>query len=240
MKILVTGGASGLGAAITRRLASAPERQIYFSYCRSADKAAALQAEYPNVQGICCDFRDSSGLAAFIARLGELDLDVLVNNAWTNGVEMQHFHKLPTAVFVRRFHDDLLPIIGITQEAIRTFRKKKFGKIINVLTAYLINRPPAGASEYVAAKAYLAALSKSWAVENASFNISSNSISPSFMRTGMTADTDERLIEEMETRSPARRLLRVEEAAAAVEYLVSASQLVNGTNLILNGGADVI
>jgi len=102
----------------------------------------------------------------------------------------------------------------------------------------LVGNPPVGSSEYVAAKAYLASLSKSWAVENA--YISSNCISPSFMKTQLTSDVDERLIQDMVNKHPLKRLVTVDEVAETVRFLVSASQQINGVNVVMNAATHIL
>jgi NAD(P)-dependent dehydrogenase (short-subunit alcohol dehydrogenase family) len=138
--------------------------------------------------------------------------------------------------FVNSFAANVVPVIRITQGAIRHFRTKKAGKIINILTSYLVGTPPAGSAEYTANKAYLEALSRSWAAENARFNITSNNIYPSFMRTGLTADVDQRLIDIMERKHPLKRLLQPEEVAEAVHFLAGASQHINGVGIVMDAG----
>ena len=133
-----------------------------------------------------------------------------------------------------------MPTLRITQQAIKEFRKKKNGRIITVLTSYLTNRPPIGLSEYVANKAYLLSLSRSWAVESVRFNITSNCVSPSMMKTSLTNHLDERQIEDITNSNPLKRLVTPEEVADAVFYLASASPQINGVNLLINGGVDVI
>src|ERR1019366_7084787 len=125
------------------------------------------------------------------------------------------------------------------QEAIKTFRKKKFGKIINIISSALVNKPPIGWSEYVANKSYLLAMSKAWAAECIKFNITSNSISPSFMLTNLTSDTDERVIEQMKEEHPLKRLLTTDEVAEAVVFFTKSSQQINGTNLVINAGTEI-
>ena len=156
------------------------------------------------------------------------------------GISKKHFHKMTDRDFMQGINRNVLPVLSITRAAIEIFRKKKFGKIITILTASIINKPPLGYSEYTACKAYLLSMSKSWANEYASFNISSNCISPAFMKTGLTNDTDERIIEEMTVKHPLKSLLSTLETAKAVEFFVGASQQFNGINLIINSGADVI
>jgi 3-oxoacyl-[acyl-carrier protein] reductase len=60
------------------------------------------------------------------------------------------------------------------------------------------------------------------------------------MRTQLTQDLDERVVEEVIKAQPLRRLVRPEEVADTVLYLVGATQQINGVNLLINGGNDVI
>ena len=239
MNILVTGGASGLGGVITRKLAAIPGNKVFFTFHQSADKAAAMEKELPQVKAIHCDFSKPEDVEKLCSMILEFDLDVLINNAIV-GMIKTHFHKTAPDTFLNSFNINVFPILQITQQAILSFRKKRFGKIITILTSYLANRPPTGLSEYVANKAYLQSMSKSWAGESATYNITSNCVSPSMMRTQLTQDLDERIIEEIVNAQPLRRLVTPEEVADTILYLVGATQQINGVNLLINGGNDVI
>jgi NAD(P)-dependent dehydrogenase (short-subunit alcohol dehydrogenase family) len=239
MNVLITGGASGLGQAITRKLAVEPQiKRIYFTYNHSADNARRLEVEFNNTTGIKCDFVNPGHVEKLVSQIPEMDLDVLINNAVV-GITNKHFQKTDYTTFERGFQNNIVPAIRITQEAIKSFRKKKFGKIINILTSSLINKPPVGWSEYVAKKAYLLSLSKSWAVENADFNISSNCVSPSFMQTRLTSSMDERIVEQLAKAHPLKRLLRPEEAAEGVLFFINSPQHINGVNLVINAAQDI-
>jgi 3-oxoacyl-[acyl-carrier protein] reductase len=239
MNILITGGASGLGEAVTRFLAKDRQNSIYFTYHTASGQADLLQKELPNTRGIHCDFGSPDSLQALLKQMETLNLEVLINNAFT-GFEKKHFHKIPSDNFSRGFERNVVPVIKITQTALLQFRKAKFGKIITVLSAAILNRPLIGWSEYVAQKNYLLSLSKSWAIENAGFNISSNCVSPAFMQTNLTNDTDERIVEEMINAHPLKKLLSPVEVAESIAFLINSSQQINGTNLIINAASDVI
>lgn len=239
MNILVTGGASGLGQAITRALAQDRQHTVYFTYNRSEQEANKLKESYPNTEAVQCDFTSEESVLSLTGKMQHWNLDVVVNNALT-GLQKKHFHKIEPALFLHSFRHNILPTIQVNQAAINIFRKKKFGKIITVLSSYILNKPPFGLSEYVATKEYLHALSKSWASENASFNITSNCISPAFMQTQLTQDTDERIIEEMQKSHPLKTLLKPEEVAETVLFLVRSSQQINGINLVINAAADIV
>ncbi|RYY31612.1 MAG: SDR family NAD(P)-dependent oxidoreductase [Chitinophagaceae bacterium] len=239
MNILITGGASGLGQAITSHLAAGHQHYIYFTYNNSAENAAVLEKQFTNAKALRCDFLNTAEVSQLAESLADLQIDVLINNAMT-GFTQNHFHKLEPAYFADSFNKNVLPVITITQAAIKHFRKKKSGKIITILSAAIVGNPPVGWSEYVAVKSYLLALNKSWATENAAFNITANCISPSFMQTALTSGTDERMVEDMRAKHPLKKLLTVEETASAVGSLVEAGHHINGINVVLNAAQNVI
>jgi NAD(P)-dependent dehydrogenase (short-subunit alcohol dehydrogenase family) len=171
--------------------------------------------------------------------MGGWQLEALVNNALT-GFLKKHFHKLDSEELLSSFRQNVLPVVLITQAALGTFRKQRFGKIITILSSALANKPPVGWSEYVANKAYLLAMSKAWAAEYAKFNITANCISPTFMPTPLNADMDSRLVEEMKKSYPLQELLQPEEVAQTVHFLLKSTQQINGVNLLMNQGADIL
>lgn len=239
MIVLITGGASGLGEAITRMAAQNAADQVYFTYARAYTQAKQIEADYPNAKGIKCDFKNNEELKTLTTKISELNIDVLVNNAYTGDFLKSYFHKTAPIDFIEAFNDNVVPTIEITQAAINTFRKKRSGKIITILTAALVNIPPIGSAVYVANKAYLAQLSKIWASENAKFNITSNTVSPAFMQTGFTGTVDERVVEQIIDKHPLKRLLTTDEVAESVCYLMNSSQQINGIDLLLNAGLNI-
>ena len=236
MNILITGGASGLGEAITKKLASTPSNNVYFTFSNSKDKAKALESELNNTTAIKCNFEEANDISTLLETMTTMDLDVLINNAYTGDITPTHYHKIDSDKFLNDFRNNVMPTMSITQEAVKIFRKKKKGNIITILTSYLSGKPPMGLSTYIANKAYLKKLTEIWAVENVKFNIISNALSPAFMQTGLTDDVDERIIEQMIANNPKKRLLTVEEVAEAVNHLTNATIETNGTNVVLNAG----
>lgn len=239
MNILITGGASGLGAAITKVLATNIANKVYFTFSSSEEKATKITNAFKNTISIKCNFKNAEEVGALQDKIKEIDLDILVNNAYCSTINQIHFHKTPSSDFLNDFKDNILPTIAITQEAIKAFRKKKNGKIITILTSYLSNVPPTGLSSYVANKAYLEKLTKVWANENSKFNITSNSISPSFMLTGLTDDVDERIVEQMALNHPNKKLITPQEVAESVVFLVNAGNNINGFDLLMNAGVNI-
>lgn len=239
MNILITGGASGLGEAITRILAKEKTNTIFFTYSNSSLKAKQIETDFDNVNSIKCDFKNSSEVTSLVNNIQNINIDVLINNAYSNNCIKTYFHKIPNESFELDFINNIIPAIRITQSVITQLRKKKNGKIITILTSALANTPPLGWSCYTANKAYLESLVKSWATENIKFNITSNSVSPGFMQTNLTSDVDDRIIDQMVVNHPLKKILTVEEVAETVKYLTKSSSHVNGVDVLLNSGVNL-
>lgn len=227
MNILITGGGSGLGEAITRELALDEECRIFFTYCRSEANAHLLEKSFPNTTAIRVDFTKKEDIAALIQQMETMKLDALINNAIT-GIELKRFHEVDPEFYLERFQKNVTPVIAITSQAINIFRKRGKGKIITILTSYLSQHPPLGLSAYVAEKAYLASLNKSWATENSRFHITANTISPSFMSTGLTKEFDQRLIA-----GEAKNALDPNVVAQKVGELLHSADEVSGTDFMI-------
>lgn len=236
MNILITGGASGLGESITRVLAKNSTHRVYFTYHKSSAKARKLNSEFKNTEAILCDFSDENAVKNLAEKVSELDLDVIIHNAYSGDYLKTHFHKIASADFLNDFKVNVMPVVELTQAVIHSFRKKKSGKIITVLTSALTDIPPVGSAVYTANKAYLAKLTQVWANENAKFNITSNSVSPAFMETAMTAQTDERIKEQMIENHPMKRFLTTEEVAEAIRFLVEDTTQINGKDFVIHAG----
>lgn len=239
MNILITGGASGLGAAITEQLAEDKTNQVYFTYCRSELPAKELETRYPNVKAVFCDFNNASSLGNLLVQMEGFQLQVLINNALPQN-KVSHFHKVEPEHFLTSFQSNVLPFIKISQKAVELFRKTKSGKIITVLSSAIVNKPPVGWSSYVAEKNYMLSVCKSIAIENANFNITSNCISPAFMLTDLNKETDERIVDDMIAKHPLKKLLTTSETARTVVFLVEATQQINGTNMVINAASDLV
>ena len=82
-------------------------------------------------------------------------------------------------------------------------------------------------------------LTKVWATENSKFNITSNSISPSFMQTKLTSEIDFRIVSQLIENHPLKKLLTVEEVAETVFFLANATSHINGIDIIINSGASI-
>jgi len=235
MKILVTGGSSGLGKAVVTEMAKDKENIILFTYYQHEDISYRLSKDYSNVKGIQVDFTNSSSVDAFVEFLATEQIDVLVNNAYIGNPIGTYFHKTDSKDYLAAFQNNVLPLIKVTQTCIIGMRKRKFGKIVNIITSYLIDVPPTGFSVYTATKAYIRQLSRSISREYGRFNITSNCVLPDFMNTGFGHVEDFQL-EQMKLTHPLKELLDPSEVAEVVYHLIKSSQQINGIDIPINAG----
>lgn len=231
MNILVTGGASGLGLSITRLLASDKKNKVHFTYCKSTEQARILMSENENVNGIFCDFTKSESLENLVAYIGSIHLDVLINNAYVGPLMTKRFTDVSPKNWLEGFSNNILPTLQITQSVISKFKVQKSGKIITILSSVVLGIPPIGWSQYCSEKSYLNAMCKSWASENITYNITSNAVSPSYMKTGIHGEQDERILEILKNQHPLKSLLSTDETASIIAFLVNCTQQMNGVNI---------
>lgn len=241
MNILITGGTSGLGKA-TVELMAKDGHQVYFSYLNTEAFAAVakeMKERMENVKSVPMNFCEAASVDDFCEQIPGWDIDILVNCTYVGNPQTTYFDKIEPEEFSRAFEMNIIPTVKITQAAIKVMKKKRFGKIINIVTEAVIGLPPMGYTLYAANKAYLMELSNVWNKEYTRYNITSNCILPAYMQTNF-AIIDERILEQMEKEHPLKKLLSVEEVAQAVKFFVDASQQVNGVKLPINAGTQLI
>ncbi|SEV81400.1 3-oxoacyl-[acyl-carrier protein] reductase [Prevotella sp. khp7] len=233
MNILITGGSTGLGKALVERCAADASHNIIFTYCRHEADAQALADSYKNVKAVQVDFCDEASVNQFVENLEAESIDVLINNAYAGNPQGTHFFKTDPEAFSESFRCNVMPLIKISQACIAGMRKRKFGKIINIITSYVMDVPPTGFSVYTATKAYIRQLSKSMSKELGRFNITSNCILPDYMQTDFGQVEDFQL-EQMKNAHPLKELLKPQEVAEVVCQLLNTTQQLNGVEIPIN------
>ena len=103
MNILITGGASGLGEAITKKLADSKDNRVFFTYNKSKEKANEIEQEYENTVSIKCDFSNEAELDLLLDKVETMDLEILINNAYCSRINQIYFHKIQKKTLLRGF-----------------------------------------------------------------------------------------------------------------------------------------
>ena len=236
---IVTGAASGLGAASARAMAR--EGAVLMLADIDAEGGAALAAEIKTAGGAAefcrTDVSDEDAVAEMVrqtaARFG--GLDIAYNSAGIEGVAGL-VHELDMAD-VKRTLDVL---IGDTYHAmkyeIRAMLESGGGAIVNASSTWGLNASP-GRSPYIASKHATDGLTKSAALEHAAGNIRINAIAPGPIMMPMLLRDWRGDAEKAATGVPMQRVGRPEEAAEAVVWLCSdKASFITGHILPIDGG----
>ncbi|MFP6565396.1 MAG: 3-oxoacyl-ACP reductase family protein [Myxococcota bacterium] len=231
---IVTGAATGIGAACARAL-SAEGYRVGVHYRSSADRAAKLIAELDDAFGLQADLADPEAIDALVKELKQVAgrVDVLVNNAGYNENAPMLTMKLDTYDAVA---DLARGTWYLTKLLLRRFMlRSEGGSIINITSVVGATGNP-GQIPYTMVKAGLDAFTKSLAQELAGRPIRVNSVAPGFIETEMTEELPEEIREAILARVPQGRMGTPEEVADVVAFLATRGSYVNGTVLHVNGG----
>ncbi len=236
---LVTGAASGIGEACTRRLATAGATVVAVD--RDADGLDALAGATPGVVGVPCDLADLDSLADLPA-----DVDVLVNNAGVQHVAP--VHEFPPDQFSLMLRLMLESPFRLVRHVLPHMYAAGWGRVVNVSSAHGLRASPYKVA-YVAAKHGLEGLSKVVALEGAPHGVTSTCVNPGYVRTPLVeaqvadqarthgiseAEVLERVLLEP---SAVKRLIEPDEVAETVAFLCgSASASITGTSFVMDGG----
>ncbi|MFE7551307.1 3-hydroxybutyrate dehydrogenase [Streptomyces gardneri] len=240
---LVTGAASGIGRACALRLAAAGAR------VRAVDRAAegleTLVGEAAGLPGsVTPRLLDLTDLDA--AEGAAAGTDILVNNA---GLQLvRPIEDFPPDVFHTVLTVMLEAPFRLIRGALPHMYAQGWGRIVNLSSVHGL-RASAFKSAYVAAKHGLEGLSKTAALEGAPHGVTSNCVSPGYVRTPLVErqvddqaaahgiPREQVLSEVMLKDSALKRLIEPEEVAEAVLYLCTPqASFITGTSLTLDGG----
>jgi 2-dehydro-3-deoxy-D-gluconate 5-dehydrogenase len=236
---LVTGSASGLGAAIALALAEAGASVACHGNRRPAEETSEKIRQMGRVsQSFAADLCNPSGAHALYeavsAAMGAPD--ILVNNAGT--IYRDAAENYDEQEWMNVLQVNLNSVFQLCQLAGRSMLEQRQGKIINIASLLSFQggiRVPA----YAASKGGVAQLTKALANEWASRNVQVNAIAPGYFRTTNTAalQEDEVRNRQILERIPAGRWGEPDDIAGAAVFLASpASNYVTGEVLVVDGG----
>jgi 2-hydroxycyclohexanecarboxyl-CoA dehydrogenase len=238
-KALVTGGASGIGAAIAARLAA--EGAAVWVGDVDSDGAEKMAAEV-NGHALALDVTDHESARAAIEATGALD--VLVNNAGTD--EFGFFTYTTPEQWQRVLAVNLGGVLNCTHAALPGMQEAGYGRIVSI-SSEAGRVGSKGSAVYSAAKGGIVAFMKAIARENARYGITANSIAPGPIETPLLmgakelGEIGEKVIETMKEGTQMKRLGQPDEVAAAVAFLASDdATYVTGETLGVSGGLGMV
>ena len=238
---LVTGAASGIGAAVVERLAAAGARVHAVDVDGDALDALVKQVGVEHVTPWVLDLGDLDAHSTL-----PVDVDVLVNNAGIQHVAP--VHEFPVEEFERIHRIMLLSPFRLVRACLPHMYAAGWGRVVNISSVHGLRASPFK-SAYVSAKHGLEGLSKVVALEAGDKGVTSNCVNPAYVRTALvekqiTAQAQthgipesEVLAEVMLTPVAVKRLIEPAEVADLVAFLCGpSSDSISGSSFTMDGG----
>jgi 3-oxoacyl-[acyl-carrier protein] reductase len=243
-KALVTGAASGIGAAAVLALARSGY-DVAINYSRSAgpasDVAAAAQRFGVQTLLCACDVADDAGVRAMMGEVGAKfgRLDALINNAGTTTeVRPKDFDAMTVEEWDRVFAVNVRGIFSVTRAALPLLRKASHPAIVN--TASIVGlRPGPQPLPYAASKAAVVNLTKTLAL-NLGPEIRVNAVAPGWMEGDwmkrMLKDKYDELMGQRAKLTPLKRVVTAADVAETMVSLIEGNRFVTGEIVVIDGG----
>ncbi len=248
---LVTGSTSGIGLAMATALANEGCNVIINGF----GDAAAIEAERAKLEGLGvkalysgADMSDGDAIAAMVKDVGGQlgGVDILVNNAGIQHVAP--IEEFPVDQWNKIIAINMSAAFHAMRAAIPGMKAKKWGRIISTASAHSLVASPFK-SAYVTAKHGIAGLTKTAALETATFGITVNCISPGYVWTPLVEKqipdtmaarhmTKEQVIHDVLLEAqPTKEFVTSEQVAALAVFLCGdAASQITGANLSMDGG----
>ncbi len=229
--VIVTGAASGIGAAIAERFASEGASVVIADL--KAEAATAQAAKLANAVGVGCDVGDEAAVVACfdaaVARFGRIDM--IVNNAGL--MTFKTLDQWTGDDWLKVLRVDLLGAAFFTRELFRRVGSEG-GAIVNISSVHAVETS-ANAAPYAAAKAGLLSLTRTSAIEGKAKKIRANAILPGAIDTPMLWDNPNvksgaEVIDKASVGQPR------DVAAAAVFLASDEAAFITGASLAVDGG----
>ncbi len=239
--VIVTGGSRGIGLGIARRLATAGYHVTAVARSESPElREASAQAAGSGTGSIgftAYDLSQTDGMSKLVKdlRKDHGPLYALVNNA---GMSVDGTLALTGAAEIERVVglNVVSPMI-LSKHALRSMMADGAGGRIVNLASIVAFTGYSGLSVYAATKASMIGFTRSLAREVGRAGITVNAVAPGFVDTEMTSSLTEEHRDRIARRSALRRLVEVDDVAAAVEYLLGdGAKNVTGTVITVDAG----
>ncbi len=236
---LITGASSDVGCALIRRLWQ-PGDVFIAQGAGDLGGLAELCKEHPgSIRTYDVDLTNEKALETFIA-------DVQANcPAPTHFVHLPalrvvntKFKKFDEERFEKDMSVQLRSAVALCKAFVPAMAKAKKGRVLFMLTSYLLGLPPKNTAAYIMVKSALGGLAKSLAADYAPYGVTVNCVAPSMMETKFLADTSDLIVQASAEANPMGRNATPADVVPAMAFLLSdEAGFITGVTLPITGGS---
>jgi NAD(P)-dependent dehydrogenase (short-subunit alcohol dehydrogenase family) len=245
---LVTGAAQGIGAGISRVLATNGAVVVLTDVLEAVkETAAALRGEGFEAHGWAMDVTDKGHVNGVVERIIEKHgkIDILVNNA---GVyPRQKLVEMDDAFMTRVFEINVFGMFRCARAVLPGMKERRYGKIVNLssVTGPKVGTPAGGQTAYAATKSAVQGFTVALALETAQYGVNVNCVMPGYIESrsawglrGSEGEVDpETAMKKFGLKIPWGRQGTPEEVGDLVLFLASEeSRYITGASMVIDGG----
>lgn len=246
--VMITGGASGIGVGMAKLLAKQGHNIIIADMnIEAAQQASDSIAKFGIfTKAVQINVCDAAAIASLPSLLGDITVDVLINNAGIQHVS--NLEDFPPEKWQLLINVMLVGPAMLTQALMPQMRKQNYGRIINIGSIHSVVASPFK-SAYVAAKHGLVGFAKTVALETGDVNITINNLCPAYVRTPLVEAqisaqakannmTEAEVVDNIFLQPmPKKAFIEIEELAATAAFLMAdTAKNITGQNIVLDGG----
>lgn len=235
---IVTGGARGIGAAITEQLAALGAK-VVINYNSSFKEAEKMVNKMKNEGGQVCCLPGNVADKEHMNRVAELTkqrfdkIDILINNAGITADKLML--EMESDEWRKVIETNLNGVFHTTHAVLPAMKEQGEGCIVN-MSSIIGQTGNLGQANYAAAKAGVIGFTKTLAQEMARYNIRANAICPGFIDTPMTEKIPDKAKEKIIKKIPMGRLGDKKEIAKTAAFLILHGTYITGQTINVNGG----
>ena len=236
---LITGASSDVGCALIRRLIRPGDLFIAQGAGDLAGLAALCQ-EYPGaIRTYDVDLTNEKALDVFIADLqASCPAPTHFVHLPALRVVNTKFKKFDEERFEKDLSVQLRSAVALCKAFLPGMAKARKGRVLFMLTSYLLGLPPKNTAAYIMVKSALGGLAKSLAADYAPFGVTVNCVAPSMMETKFLADTSDLIVQASAEANPMGRNATPADVVPAMAFLLSdEAGFITGVTLPITGGS---
>lgn len=239
---LITGASSDIGILLAQRLLEHghPDDEYILQGFGDLSGLAGVARQYPKqVHTFDADLSDPAARDLFLEQAAkEAGAPTHIIHLPALRVINTKFKNFDEERFMLDMQVQAVTAAAICRRCLPAMAKNKYGRVLFMLTSYIIGVPPKNTAAYIMAKEAMHGLAKSLAADYASNGITVNCVAPSMMETKFLADTPSLIVQAAAEANPMGRNATPADVAPAMEFLLSdEAGFITGAVLPITGGS---